>query len=88
MKIFLIILAVWNTAVMLVYGFDKICAKKGRRRVRESNLLTLAFVLGSVGALYGMVLFNHKTAKLKFRLTVPLFVIIHIALWWYLRRYI
>ena len=74
------ILFIWNLVVWLVYGFDKLRAKKGGRRVREANLLLMAFFMGGTGALFGMVLFNHKTSKMKFRLLVPLAVALNFVL--------
>ncbi len=76
---FLIIILIWNVIVMLVYGIDKLLAKMGKRRVSEDALLLCAFLLGGCGAMFGMVLFNHKTSKMKFRILVPLTVIISIA---------
>ena len=35
---------------------------------------------GGIGAMFGMVLFNHKTSKTKFRLLVPLYAVLSIAL--------
>ncbi len=75
-----LIFLLWNLFVLLVYGFDKLRAKGGGRRVREAMLLTFCYLLGSVGALFGMVLFNHKTSKMKFRILVPLGVLLHLAL--------
>ncbi|MBR5151952.1 MAG: DUF1294 domain-containing protein [Clostridia bacterium] len=70
----------WNLAVLLVYGADKLFATRGGRRIRESTLLSLAYLLGGVGAIFGMVLFHHKTGKQKFRLLVPLAVIFNLLL--------
>ena len=75
----LIILAVWNLAVAIIYGIDKLLARAGRRRISEATLLFCAFLLGGLGAILGMVLFNHKTSKTRFRILVPLYVIILIA---------
>lgn len=72
MSNYIIILLFWNLIVMLVYGFDKFRAKRGGRRIRETSLLLVAFLLGGLGAIFGMVLFNHKTSKIKFRLLVPI----------------
>ena len=74
------ILIAWNIIVMLVYAWDKLCARRGKRRTRESVLLVTALLMGSIGAMFGMVLFNHKTSKIKFRLLVPFFVLLNIAL--------
>ena len=51
---------------------DKWKAKKNRWRVRESTLLIIAALGGSIGSLAGMYLFRHKTQHLKFTLGVPL----------------
>ena len=63
---------IWNIFVMLLYGADKILAKLHKRRIREATLLSAAFLMGGVGAMFGMVLFNHKTSKPKFRFFVPI----------------
>ena len=65
-------LLIWNALVMLFYGLDKSRALRGARRIRERSLLFAAFLLGGLGAMFGMVVFNHKTSKLRFRITVPL----------------
>ena len=51
---------------------DKWKARKNRWRVRESTLLLVAALGGSVGSLAGMYLFRHKTQHLKFTLGIPL----------------
>ena len=83
MNNYLFVILVWNATVMLVYGFDKLRARKGGRRIKEATLVTLAFLLGGFGAMFGMVLFNHKTSKPKFRYLVPLAVIVcGVTLYW------
>lgn len=79
MTIFLI----WNMFVMFLYGYDKMQSKKHARRISEGMLIMLSFLLGGCGAMLGMVLFNHKTSKMKFRLLIPIsFVIGAVALCW------
>ncbi len=68
-----------NILTFFVYFADKQRAKKGKWRIKEATLLTLALLGGSVGALAAMYTFRHKTQKLKFKL-VWLFFILHIAL--------
>ena len=82
MKVTLLSLLVWNFLVLFLYGIDKLLARNEARRISEGTLLTTAFCIGAAGALFGMVLWNHKTAKLKFRLLVPLFFFMNIALLW------
>lgn len=67
----------WNVLTALIYGYDKFRARRGGRRVKETTLLTLAFFLGGWGAIFGMVIFNHKTSKKKFRFLVPLFALVN-----------
>lgn len=76
MSDFEIMLLIWNIVVMLVYGADKMLAKAHKRRISEIALLTCAFLIGGWGAIFGMVLFNHKTSKTKFRILVPLAVLL------------
>ena len=71
-----ILFLTWNIIVCFIYGIDKFCARSGKRRIRENTLITSAFFLGGVGAMFGMVLFNHKTSKPKFRILIPLFAVI------------
>ncbi len=73
MNVLNLVLAIWNFFVMLFYALDKSRAIRGVRRIRESTLLILAFFMGGIGAMFGMILFNHKTSKIRFRILVPLF---------------
>ncbi len=79
-----LVLMFWNLIVMLLYGLDKLFAKMHSRRISEFSLLLCAFLLGGFGAILGMVLFNHKTKKMKFRLLVPLAILTGaLAIYWY-----
>ena len=80
MKWVLLILAAVNLLAFALYGVDKVKAKKGAWRIPEATLLLVALLGGSVGALLRMEVFRHKTRHLKFRILVPLFLILHIAL--------
>ena len=72
MKLLLYYLLIINAAGFLLMLVDKWKAKKNRWRVRESTLLLVAALGGSVGSLAGMYLFRHKTRHLKFTLGIPL----------------
>ena len=80
MKWILLLLAAVNLLAFALYGIDKLKAKKGAWRIPEATLLLVAFLGGSLGALLGMEIFRHKTKHAKFRILVPLFLILHIAL--------
>lgn len=69
-----------NLVTFCVYGVDKRKARKHRFRVRESVLLGLCAVGGSVGGLLAMHLFHHKTRKKAFAIGVPLMLAVQTAL--------
>ena len=69
-----------NIVAFAAYGIDKRKAQKGKWRIPESTLLLLAFFGGAPGALMGMRAFRHKTKHRKFKILVPLFLILQLAL--------
>ena len=88
------LLAAWlvliNVVTFVIFGLDKLLSKhpRFRQRVPEKNLLLLAVVGGSVGALLGMLVFRHKTLHRVFRVGVPVILAVQlllaaaIALYW------
>ena len=75
LQIFLVIV---NSVTLTIFGIDKLMSKKGGWRIPESRLLLIAF-FGPFGAYMGMLLFRHKTRKIKF-LLVPIFLFIQVFL--------
>ena len=71
---------VWNLIVFTLYGMDKRKAKKKKWRISEKGLILPAFFMGSVGALFGMWFFRHKTQHWKFKILLPLAFIFNIAI--------
>lgn len=51
----------------LIYGADKLAARKAWRRVPETTLLVLGLAGGWPGAILGQQCFRHKTQKQPFR---------------------
>ena len=68
-----------NLAAFILYGYDKSCAKKNKRRIPEKTLLFWAWIGGSVGAFLGMRFFHHKTLKAKF-FVVPVLMVVEIII--------
>ena len=73
-----------NIVTFLLYGIDKYKAKKGKWRISEATLLTMAAIGGSIGAWAGMRLWHHKTMHKKFKYGIPVIIIMQIALVVYL----
>ena len=61
-----------NVITFVVYGIDKLKAKKGKWRVPETTLLLLAIVGGSIGVWCGVKVWHHKTMHAKFKYGIPL----------------
>ncbi len=72
-------LLTWNLFVFVLYGVDKRKAKKGRWRISEKALLVCTLLLGGIGGFAGMRTFRHKTQHTKFRILVPLGLVITLA---------
>ena len=79
-KLLLYYLLIINAAGFLLMLVDKWKAKKNRWRIRESTLLLVAALGGSVGSLIGMYLFRHKTLHLKFTLGIPMILAVQCLL--------
>ena len=72
------ILIIWNIITASLYGIDKHNARKKRRRISERCLILVAFLFGNLGAMLGMIIFNHKTSKTKFRIMIPLSFVLNV----------
>ena len=75
-----------NAIAFVIYGIDKLKAKKGKWRIPESTLLLLAIIGGSIGAWFGIKVWHHKTLHKKFKYGIPLIVIIQIVIAIYIFR--
>lgn len=69
-------LAVMNALGFGIFGYDKRCAVRRRWRVSERTLLCVALLGGSIGAYIGMQVFRHKTRHWKFRVGIPLIMLV------------
>jgi len=76
----LIYLAAINIVTFFLFGIDKWKAKRSKWRIEEATLLWWAAFGGSIGALFGMRVWHHKTLHRKFTWGVPAILIAQIAI--------
>ena len=69
-----------NMIAFVLYGVDKRRAIKDKWRIPEATLIGLAALGGGIGAFLGMITWHHKTKKWKYRILVPAFIIVWIAI--------
>lgn len=74
MNYLIALLITLNLLSFVTFGIDKYLSIHKKRRISENKLLLLAIFGGSIGALAGQKLFNHKTEKFKGVLWVILVV--------------
>ena len=79
-KLIIVYLVVANLVAFALMGIDKQKAKKGKYRIPEKTLFLSAIVGGSIGAMYGMHMFRHKTKHLTFKLGMPIILIVQMLL--------
>ena len=79
-KVAIYYLAAINVIAFILYGLDKLWAKKGRWRVPERSLILIAAAGGSIGAIAAMKVWHHKTKHNKFRLGLPAILLAQIAI--------
>lgn len=76
----LLILFIANIIAFIIYAIDKWQATRNKWRIPELILLLLAFLGGAFGALCAMILFQHKTQKIVFKICIPLFLYIQLTI--------
>lgn len=81
---FVLYLLIVNAAGFVLMLADKYKAKKNQWRIRESTLLGVAIIGGSIGTLAGMYTVRHKTRHKKFTIGVPVILIAQCLLGLYL----
>ncbi len=79
-KYIFLILLIWNIITFVMMGIDKRQAVKDGWRISEKTLLSSAFVMGAVGSILGSIVFHHKTQKPKFKILLPVALVINLAI--------
>ena len=76
MGVLILYIVVVNAAAFVIYGVDKRKAIRDKWRIPEATLIGLAVIGGAFGAFIGMRVWHHKTHKWKFRILVPVFLLL------------
>lgn len=62
----------------VVFAVDKYKSTHNKWRIPEKKLLLTAFLGGALGAFLAMFIIRHKIRKRKFKILVPLFLVLQI----------
>jgi len=82
-KWLLIYLLVINIITFVLFAVDKWKAIHGRWRIRTITLMGFALAGGTVGGLLAMYIFRHKTKTASFTVGLPVMLVVHVViLWW------
>ena len=76
MEFFLGYLIIMQLFAIFLTVRDKRSAKKNRWRVKESTLLLVSALGGSVAMLFTMNTIRHKTQKKKFMIGIPAIIVL------------
>lgn len=68
-----------NVVTFVLYGIDKLKARKAKWRISEATLIGLAVAGGSVGAWCGMKVWHHKTLHKKFFIGIPVILLLQVV---------
>ncbi len=74
-----------NLLTFIIFVIDKYKAINNKWRIKEFYLITLCLGGGSLGAIFAMYLFHHKTKKLIFKYLIPIIFLFQIIIIFYLK---
>jgi len=67
-----------NCYAYAIMWFDKHQSIKNKKRVSENRLFFVAFIFGAIGIFLGMKYpMYHKAAKTKFKIGIPLLIVLN-----------
>ena len=73
-----------NIISFIITTIDKILAILNKRRISEKTLFILSFLGGAIGTFLSMIIFHHKTNKIKFKFLIPIAIVIKVILFYIL----
>ena len=76
---YIIYFAAVSLVSVFVTVYDKRAAKSGKRRIRESTLLLLSALGGSLAMYITMKKIRHKTKHKKFMIGIPVIMLLQVS---------
>ena len=80
MKFLIGYLILINLLSFFIMRKDKLAAIAHKQRIPENTLFLLAILGGSLGSIFAMIYYHHKSRKYKFLIGFPIIFVLHIYL--------
>ncbi len=87
-KYIILYFVIINTLSLIMIRSDKRKAKNHSWRIPESLIFTSSFLGGAIGTLLGMEFFRHKTKHIKFKIGIPVLIIVNLLVYYLVLSYI
>lgn len=75
-----------NLIAFIIVYIDKKKAIKRQWRIKESTIIFLSIIGGSIGTYISMYAFRHKTKHLKFTLGIPIIIVLQLLIYVSIRK--
>lgn len=85
-KIIIYYLFIINIIAFIIVYIDKQKAKKKQWRIKESTIILISIIGGSIGTYLSMYSFRHKTKHLKFTLGIPIIILIQLSTYIFIKK--
>ena len=79
-KYFIFYFIIINIISLILMFLDKRRAIKNKWRISENTLMIVSILGGSIGGILGMYTFRHKTKHIKFKVGIPIILIIQLLI--------
>lgn len=85
-KIIIYYLFIINIIAFIIVYIDKQKAIKKQWRIKESTIILISIIGGSIGTYLSMYSFRHKTKHLKFTLGIPIIILIQLSTYIFIKK--
>ena len=82
-KWLLVYLLIINIITFVLFAIDKWKAVHGRWRIRTVTLMGFVIIGGTIGGLFAMYIFRHKTKTNSFTVGLPMMLVVQVVVLWF-----